>query len=197
MIDDPICSLDSSILYVVSSMVRDLIDHAKEGINNIDQIFVLTHNVYFHKEISFIDGRAKEDKKTKFWMLKKKNEVSSCTAFERNNPIKTTYALLWSEVKENSDISSVSLQNAMRRILENFFGTLGNANSSRILQYFETTEEKAICRSLFSWANDGSHSIPDDLEFSENTDAPEKYRKVFKDIFYKTHNEYHYDRMME
>lgn len=197
VIDDPICSLDSSILYVVSSMVRDLIDHAKEGINNIDQIFVLTHNVYFHKEISFIDGRAKEDKKTKFWMLKKKNEVSSCTAFERNNPIKTTYALLWSEVKENSDISSVSLQNAMRRILENFFGTLGNANSATILQYFETTEEKAICRSLFSWANDGSHSIPDDLEFSENTDAPEKYRKVFKDIFYKTHNEYHYDRMME
>ena len=197
VIDDPICSLDSSILYVVSSMVRDLIDYAKEGINNIDQIFVLTHNVYFHKEISFIDGRAKEDKKTKFWMLKKKNEVSSCTAFERNNPIKTTYALLWSEVKENSDISSVSLQNAMRRILENFFGTLGNANSATILQYFETTEEKAICRSLFSWANDGSHSIPDDLEFSENTDAPEKYRKVFKDIFYKTHNEYHYDRMME
>ena len=127
--------------------------------------------------ISFIDGRAKEDKKTKFWMLKKKNEVTFCTAFERNNPIKTTYALLWSEVKENSDISSVSLQNAMRRILENFFGTLGNANSATILQYFETTEEKAICRSLFSWANDGSHSIPDDLEFSENTDAPEKYRK--------------------
>ena len=197
VIDDPICSLDSSILYVVSSMVRDLIDCAKKGINNIDQIFVLTHNVYFHKEISFIDGRDKEDTKTKFWMLKKKSEVSSSTAFERRNPVKTTYALLWSEVKENSGISSVSLQNAMRRILENFFGTLGNANSATILQYFETPEEKAICRSLFSWANDGSHSIPDDLEFCENADTAEKYRKVFKDIFYKTHNEYHYNRMME
>ena len=197
VVDDPICSLDSSILYVVSSMVRDLIEQAKKGINNIDQIFVLTHNVYFHKEISFIDGRDKEDAKAKFWMLKKKGEVSSCAAFDRKNPIKTTYALLWAEVKENSGLSTVSLQNAMRRILENFFGTLGNANSATILHYFETTEEKAICRSLFSWANDGSHSIPDDLEFSENTDAPEKYRKVFKDIFYKTHNEYHYNRMME
>lgn len=197
VVDDPICSLDSSILYVVSSMVRELIEHAKKGVNNIDQIFVLTHNVYFHKEISFIDGRDKKDAKTKFWMLKKKNEVSSCTAFERENPIKTTYALLWSEVKENSGLSTVSLQNAMRRILENFFGTIGNANSTTILEYFETVEEKAICRSLFSWANDGSHSIPDDLEFSENTDAADKYRKVFKDIFYKTHNNYHYDRMME
>jgi len=62
---------------------------------------------------------------------------------------------------------------------------------------FDLLQERSICRSLFSWANDGSHSIPDDLEFSENTDAPDKYRKVFKDIFYKTHNEYHYDRMME
>jgi wobble nucleotide-excising tRNase len=197
VVDDPICSLDSSILYVVSSMVRDLIEKAKKGVNGIDQIFVLTHNVYFHKEISFIDGRDKADSKTKFWVLKKKNEISFSTAYERKNPIKTTYALLWSEVKENSGLSTVSLQNAMRRILENFFGTIGNANSTTILEYFETVEEKAICRSLFSWANDGSHSIPDDLEFSENTDAADKYRKVFKDIFYKTHNNYHYDRMME
>ena len=197
VIDDPICSLDSSILYVVSSMVRDLIDQAKKGINNIDQIFVLTHNVYFHKEITFIDGRNQEDSKSKFWVLKKKDEVSICTAHGRKNPIKTTYALLWSEVKEDSGASAVSLQNAMRRILENFFGTLGNTNSRAILDYFDTIEERSICRSLFSWANDGSHSIPDDLEFSENTDAPDKYRKVFKDIFYKTHNEYHYDRMME
>lgn len=197
VIDDPICSLDSSILYVVSSMVRDLIAQAKKGINNIDQIFVLTHNVYFHKEITFIDGRDQEDSKSKFWTLKKKEEVSTCTAYERKNPIKTTYAILWSEVKENSGASTVSLQNAMRRILENFFGTLGNTNSRAILDYFDSVEERSICRSLFSWANDGSHSIPDDLEFSEKTDAPDKYRKVFKDIFYKTHNEYHYDRMME
>lgn len=197
VIDDPICSLDSSILYVVSSMVRDLIDDAKNGRNNIDQIFVLTHNVYFHKEVSFIDGRQKEEKNTSFWILRKKDEVTSCVAYKKKNPISTTYAMLWKEVKENDSISSVFLQNAMRRILENFFGTLGNANSATILKYFETPEEKSICRSLFSWSNDGSHSIPDDLEFSENTDAPDKYRKIFKDIFYKTQNKYHYDRMME
>ena len=197
VIDDPICSLDSSILYVVSSMVRDLIDDVKNGRNNLDQIFVLTHNVYFHKEVSFIDGRQKEEKNTSFWMLRKKDEVTSCIAYKKKNPISTTYAMLWKEVKENDSISSVSLQNAMRRILENFFGTLGNANSSTILKHFETPEEKSICRSLFSWSNDGSHTIPDDLEFSENTDAPDKYRKIFKDIFYKTNNQYHYDTMMD
>lgn len=197
VIDDPICSLDSSILYVVSSLVRELIDCAKGGIYNIDQVFVLTHNVYFHKEISFKDGRNQIDKKMSFWSLRKKREVTTVTAYNNTNPITTTYALLWKEIKESDSISNVSLQNAMRRILENFFGTLGNANSTDILKYFESPEEKSICKSLFSWSNDGSHSIPDDLEFSEDNDSSEKYRKVFKDIFYNTHNQYHYDRMME
>ncbi len=61
VVDDPICSLDSSILYVVSSLVRELTDYAKKGTNNIDQVFILTHNVYFHKEVSFMDGRDKTD----------------------------------------------------------------------------------------------------------------------------------------
>ena len=85
----------------------------------------------------------------------------------------------------------------MRRILENFFGTLGNANFGDILKCFASPEEQSICRSLFSWTNDGSHSIPDDLEFSEDNDSSEKFKKVFRDVFYNTHNQYHYDRMME
>lgn len=197
VVDDPICSLDSSILYVVSSLVRELTDCAKKGINNIDQVFILTHNVYFHKEVSFMDGRNQTDTKASFWTLHKKNEISTVKSYNNKNPITTSYALLWKEVKNSDSISSVSLQNAMRRILENFFGTLGNANFGDILKYFDSPEEQSICRSLFSWTNDGSHSIPDDLEFSEDNDSSEKFKKVFKDVFYNTHNQYHYDRMME
>ena len=197
VIYDPICSLDSSILYVVSSLVRELTNYAKKGTNNIDQVFILTHNVYFHKEISFIDGRNKTDVNVSFWTLHKKNEISAIQSYENRNPITTTYALLWKEIKNPDSISNVSLQNAMRRILENFFGTVGNANFEDILKCFSSPEEQSICRSLFSWANDGSHSIPDDLEFSEDNDSSERFKKVFKDVFYNTHNQYHYDRMME
>ena len=197
VVDDPICSLDSSILYVVSSLVRELTDYAKKGTNNIDQVFILTHNVYFHKEVSFMDGRDKTDNKVSFWTLQKKNEISTVKSYNNKNPITTSYALLWKEVKNSDSISSVSLQNAMRRILENFFGTLGNANFGDILKCFASPEEQSICRSLFSWTNDGSHSIPDDLEFSEDNDSSEKFKKVFRDVFYNTHNQYHYDRMME
>ncbi len=67
--------------------------------------------------------------------------------------------------------------------MENFFGTLGNANFGDILKYFDSPEEQSICRSLFSWTNDGSYSIPDDLEFSEDNDSSEKFKKVLRMSF--------------
>ena len=158
-----------------------------------------TYNAKIKEHNKLVDdyGRNQTDTKVSFWTLLKKNEISTVKSYNNKNPITTSYALLWKEVKNSDSISSVSLQNAMRRILENFFGTLGNANFGDILKYFDSPEEQSICRSLFSWTNDGSHSIPDDLEFSEDNDSSEKFKKVFKDVFYNTHNQYHYDRMME
>lgn len=51
VIDDPISSLDSSILFVVSSLIKELIKKIKSGNGNIKQLILLTHNVYFHSKI--------------------------------------------------------------------------------------------------------------------------------------------------
>ena len=57
VLDDPICSLDSTVLYIVSSLVKGLIKDVREGNSDVEQIFILTHNVFFHKETAFIDRR--------------------------------------------------------------------------------------------------------------------------------------------
>lgn len=57
MIDDPISSLDSSVLFMVSSLVRQLMFDIKNNSTDIKQLFVLTHNIYFHKEITFNQGK--------------------------------------------------------------------------------------------------------------------------------------------
>ena len=54
VLDDPICSLDSTVLYIVSSMVKSLIREIREGTSDVEQIFIFTHNVFFHKEASFV-----------------------------------------------------------------------------------------------------------------------------------------------
>lgn len=73
---------------------------------------------------------------------------------------------------------------------------LGKRVDSMIVESFSTIEEKNICRSLISWINDGSHSIPDDLYIDSYTDSVERYKTVFKQIFVKMDHEAHYDMMM-
>lgn len=196
VLDDPICSLDSTVLYIVSSMVKGLIKDVREGNSDVEQIFILTHNVFFHKETAFIDRRTEVCNDIHFWIISKDNNISSIRAYERNNPIKTSYELLWEELKSNTNASLITTQNIMRRILENYFSILGKAKDDTIVDSFPTIEEKMICRSLLSWINDGSHTIPDDLYIDSYTDSIERYKQIFKEVFIKMGHDAHYKMMM-
>lgn len=196
VLDDPICSLDSTVLYIVSSLVKGLIKDVREGNSDVEQIFVLTHNVFFHKETAFIDRRTEVCNDIHFWIISKDNNISSIRAYERNNPIKTSYELLWEELKSNTNASLITTQNIMRRILENYFSILGKAKDDTIVDSFSTIEEKMICRSLLSWINDGSHTIPDDLYIDSYTDSIDRYKQIFKEVFVKMGHEAHYKMMM-
>lgn len=196
VLDDPICSLDSTVLYIVSSMVKSLIKEIRNGISDVEQIFILTHNVFFHKEASFVDGRTAELNDVNYWIISKDNNISSIRAFGKTNPIKTSYELLWQELKNNENASLVTTQNIMRRIIENYFSILGKNVDDAIVDSFDTPEDKMICRSLISWINDGSHSIPDDLYIDSYTDSVDRYKCIFREIFIRMHHEAHYKMMM-
>lgn len=196
VLDDPISSLDSTILYVVSAMVKDLEKNIRRNSGDVTQLFVLTHNVFFHKEVSFIDGRTKGYNDTRYWMIQKTDGESKIKPFGTTNPISTSYELLWLELQNDSKQSLISIQNTMRRIIENYFSILGSRYDDRIIDKFETLEEKTIARSLLYWVNDGSHSIYDDLYIDQYTDAIPKYKNVFKQIFIVTGNLAHYNMMM-
>lgn len=196
VIDDPISSLDSNILYVVSTIVKDLIREIKEGPSTIKQVLLLTHNVYFHKEASFINSRSNGDRDTNYWIIRKSQNVSSIQAYEQNNPIESSYELLWREVKEWRQNSGITLQNTMRRIIENYFKILGKFTDEGLADRFNTLEEQQIYRSLISWINDGSHTIPDDLYVQTPDDSAERYLSVFEKIFEYTNNHGHYLMMM-
>lgn len=196
VIDDPISSLDSNVLFVVATLIKDIIKNIKADIGNVKQLILLTHNVYFHKEVSFIDGRTKIDNKTNFWILRKNDKITSLQSFAMENPIQSSYELLWQELKNDGITSSLTIQNIMRRIIENYFKLLGKYGDDDLILKFETKEEQEICRSLISWINDGSHSINDDLYVELQDRTIEVYKKVFKDIFILTKHEGHYNMMM-
>ena len=199
VIDDPISSLDSNILFVVSSIVKDLIDDIHQNKGNIKQIILLTHNIYFHKEIAYIDGREQKHSDITYWILRRNGNKTNVKLYEKN-PIHNSYELLWNELKEvhsSTDklLSNSTIQNIMRRIIETYFKLLGKYTDDTILNKFENPQERIICKSLLYWINDGSHCIPDDL-YIEQPEISESYFNVFRQIFEQTQHIEHYNMMM-
>ncbi|RNI29963.1 hypothetical protein EFA69_10575 [Rufibacter immobilis] len=196
VVDDPISSLDSNVLFIVSSLLKQIIKNIKNGVGSIKQLILLTHNIYFHKEVSFIDGRTSQNVDTYFWILRKNNNTSTIQAFEMKNPISNSYELLWQELKEKALLSGISIQNTMRRIIENYFKILGKYGDDDLINSFDNPQDQEVCRSLICWINDGSHSIPDDLFIEHQEAVVERYYKVFKEIFENMNHLSHYEMMM-
>lgn len=194
--DDPVSSLDSDILFIVSSLIKGLFEEVRSGVGHIKQIFVLTHNVYFHKEVTFNPKRSKKESmrsEETFWVARKLNAISKLEKHS-TNPIKTSYELLWAELRR-PDRSNLTIQNTLRKILENYFKILGGVDPDKIGAMFEG-REKLICKALFSWVNDGSHFAHDDLYVSIDDSMIESYLKVFRAIFQKSEHIAHYKMMM-
>ena len=165
------------------------------GTGHIKQIFVLTHNVYFHKEVTYSRKRPNNGvlREETFWIVKKPG-LESKLAAQMTNPIKTSYELLWAEVRK-PERSNLAIQNTLRRILENYFKLLGGIELDELGAMFDG-REKIICKSLCSWVHDGSHYAHDDLYVSIDDSMVENYLRVFRDIFVKAGHVAHYRMMM-
>lgn len=136
VIDDPVSSMDSGALFVVSSMVRELIEICRSNADPdvqsdgdyIKQIFILTHNAYFHKEVAF--GHVARYRYVNYYVITKadnNSDIIPCVTHtddaygdpENFDPVQNSYTALWMEYKETKDLNI--LMNVIRRILEFYF----------------------------------------------------------------------------
>lgn len=193
VIDDPISSLDSSVLFIVSNLCRKIVSDCQNNIGNIKQVFLMTHNVYFHKEITFVSKGYKTGG-ISFWTVNKRKD-NSIIKKHLENPIQTSYDLLWQEIRDKENINSLTIFNTLRRILEYYFKILGKVKDDNLLNKFEGND-KIIGDSLMSWINDGSHLINDDIYIATDTETIEKYLEIFKRIFKEENQIEHYNMMM-
>lgn len=54
VIDDPVSSMDSEVLFIVSTLIHELYEGICNNSSNIKQLVVLSHNLYFYKEVTFL-----------------------------------------------------------------------------------------------------------------------------------------------
>ena len=133
VVDDPVSSMDSSALFIVSSLIRQMFTlcpghyNKKESNIEISQIFVLTHNALFHHYVTAGYDDPRHYSYFSFFEVKKKNEISSIVPSldERNgnlvnkNPQKSYYTSLWDAYNEVD--SSNALITLMRQILNQLY----------------------------------------------------------------------------
>ena len=202
IIDDPVTSMDSNVLFIISTLIRNLIDMCVEEKRNIKQMFILSHNIYFFKEVSYLYGaigKDKKKKKYKYFTVRKINGTSQVQDCGFNNPIKNSYELLWDNLRKK-DYTDDSNLNTMRRILEQYFHTIGNGNpnnnNKELINSFDE-KDRLLVKSLLSYVNDGSHTIMDGLYIVPDENLNQTAFKIFKQIFEKLGHKNHYMMMMQ
>ena len=194
VLDDPVSSLDSDVLFIVSSLIHNLIESIKNGQGPVKQIFLLTHNVHFHKEVSFDTKRGKSSLSSEtFWVVRKVGGKST-VEFHEGNPVSSSYEMLWAELRRPGP-PSPSIQNTLRRILETYFKILGGWDLNKMWLKFEPADQP-ICKSLFSWVNAGSHGALDDLHLALDDSSIERHLGVFREVFKVSEHLPHYNMMM-
>ena len=192
--DDPVSSLDSNILFIVSSLIRALCDEARQGTGTVRQVLVLTHNLYFHKEVAFERPKKGNSPQQRTFMVLRKRGGQHVVERYSENPIKTSYEYLWDEVRRAGSAHG-GIENTLRRILENYFKVLGDIDLDGLHDKFAGAD-KLICKSLLSWVNAGSHFVDDPLFVSHGDVTHETFLRIFKEIFLKMGHQGHYDMMM-
>lgn len=228
VIDDPVSSMDSSSLFIVSSLVREMIEVcANNAVGGnpvatgryIKQIFILTHNAYFHREITY--NRVRDYQFVNFYLITKvdnKSSIRSCV--KRNpkilteeinyNPVQNSYAALWEEYKVVN--TPIPLMNVIRRILEYYFlqlcGYDGATLRQRILKdnkdKFITRDEHGnedytqyqMASAMLSYISANSIGINDGINFVDDCIDIDQTKETFKMVFTLMNQEQHYDMMM-
>ncbi len=227
VIDDPVSSMDSNSLFIVSTLVKDMIEVCRNNADNenataqgnyIKQLFLLTHNAYFHQEITY--SYVSRYEYVSFFLVKKlggKSSVRFSDAMNPNipterinvNPVKNSYAALWEEYRELK--SSVPLMNVIRKILEYYFlqlcGYEGMTLRKVVLEdnrdFFVDesgnfdAEQYQLASSMLSYISAGTVGINDGMYHVDDFMDVQECRSVFSKIFLLMKQEQHYLKMCE
>ena len=224
IIDDPVSSMDSNSLFIVSTLVRNMMEVCRNNADNTDavaegnyikQIFILTHNAFFHREITY--NYVKRYPYVSFYLVKKydnKSTIELCIKTNPDepthkmnfNPVKSSYAALWEEYNQLRKIgATVPLLNVIRKILDYYFlqlcGYDGVLLRKKILHEnkgkFATDEQYTLAQSMLMYISASKISFSDGLHYVEESADPEVCCKAFETIFIIADQHQHYKMMTE
>nr|WP_221439965.1 AAA family ATPase [Spirochaeta isovalerica] len=187
IIDDPISSLSHVYIFNVGQMIKN------EFLNfsNVEQLFLLTHSLYFFYEMTDTNHERRKENQKLFRLLK--NSTGTQLADLKYEEIQNDYHSYWYIIKDAQQPPAL-IANCMRNIIEYFFNFIERRDLNNVFQKpeLQATRFQAFCR----YVNRESHSLGQNIfDFKEfNYDD---FKEAFGLVFIQSGYEEHYKKMMK
>ncbi len=195
VIDDPISSLSHIYVYNVGRLLINEFTDANPQNKNVqkyEQVFILTHSLYFFYEMAIIKRKDKEDDyNQKLFRIQKSQQGSHI--YEMNYlEIQNDYHAYWMIVKD-SNAHPALIANCMRNIIEYFFSFVEKKELNNVFN--EKQLQSPRFRAFNRYINRESHSIGQNI-FDIKEFNYDDFKEAFGLVFKLTGYEDHYKRMI-
>lgn len=199
VIDDPISSLSHMYVFNIAQLIKQNFFNQKD---KYEQIFILTHNLYFFHELVNICPKMKDENGNR-------TSTSDCGLFRtikdwasmikkmKQTEVQNDYQIYWQIVKENKNdwnLHKALLANTMRNILEYFFGIIWNSDS--LNNTMQSLDSEWKYQFFVRYINRESHSDPINISDVKEVDSS-IFQEAFKKVFYDSKYNDHYDKMIK
>lgn len=187
IIDDPISSL--SHIYIFN--IGRLIDEEFLRNEKYEQIFILTHSLYFFYELTDTNHTRRKENQNLFRLIK--NQEGSQILEMNYEEIQNDYQSYWQVIKDEQQ-SPALIANCMRNVIEYFFNFVEKRDLGTFFQKPIMKENRF--QSFNRYINRESHSLGQnifDIKEFNYSDFKDAFRLVFVENGYAEH----YKRMMK
>ena len=187
VIDDPISSLSHIFIFNIGQLIK------KEFLNSdaYEQVFILTHSLYFFYELTDTNHDRRKKNQKLFRMTK--NSDGSHILDMKYEEIQNDYQSYWQVIKDEKQPPAL-IANCMRNIIEYFFNFIEKKDLNNVFQKPELQDNKfqAFCR----YVNRESHSLGQNIfdykEFDYNI-----FKEALGLVFQQSGYTEHYEEMMK
>lgn len=181
IIDDPVSSLSHIFVYNIGQLIKNDFFNSKE----VEQVFVLTHSLYFFYELADANHTRRNMNQNLFRLSK--NAHGSLINQMTYEEIQNDYQSYWSVINDDKQPPAL-IANCMRNIIEYFFNFVQKSDLSNVMQKPELKNVRF--QSFLRYINRESHSLGQNIfDFKEfnYSDFKEGLRLIFEHTGYPEH----------
>lgn len=186
VIDDPISSLSHIYVFNVGRLIQEEFLRS----SSYEQVFVLTHSLYFFYELTDTNHDRREKNQKLFRLIK--NDNGSSFMEMKYEEIQNDYHSYWCIVKDSNQRPAL-IANCMRNIIDYFFGFVEKTSYTNVFQRPELRQNKFDAFNRYM--NRESHSIGQNIFDIKEFDY-EVFKEAFHSVFKLLDYEEHYNKMM-